>query len=44
MLAKIFSGATIGLNSVPIDVEVDVATQGLPAFKRVGTAYHLNLQ
>ena len=36
MLAKVFSGATVGLNSVPIEVEVDIAAQGLPAFNIVG--------
>lgn len=36
MLAKILSGATIGLDSIPIEVEVDVASQGLPSFTIVG--------
>ena len=36
MLAKIFSGATVGLDSIPIEVEVDVASQGLPSFTIVG--------
>ncbi|HEX7455976.1 MAG TPA: ATP-binding protein, partial [Candidatus Nanoarchaeia archaeon] len=36
MLAKVTSGATIGLDSVPIEVEVDVASQSLPAFNIVG--------
>ncbi len=36
MLAKVISGATIGLDSVPIEVEVDIAAQGLPAFNIVG--------
>ncbi len=36
MLAKVFSGATVGLNGVLIDVEVDIASQGLPAFNIVG--------
>lgn len=36
MLAKIYSGAVIGLDSLPVDVEVDVATQGLPSFTIVG--------
>lgn len=44
MLAKVISAATIGLDSVPIEVEVDIAAQGLPAFKSVGTQYHLKLQ
>lgn len=38
MLAKIFSGATVGLSGVPIEVEVDIASQGLPAFNIVGLA------
>lgn len=36
MLAKIVSAATIGLTAVPIEVEVDIASQGLPAFNIVG--------
>src|SRR3989344_3979354 len=36
MLAKVLSGATIGLESVLITVEVDVAAQGLPSFTIVG--------
>lgn len=36
MLAKIFSGATVGLKSVLVEVEVDVAERGLPSFKIVG--------
>lgn len=36
MLAKIISGATVGLDSIPITVEVDIATQGLPSFTIVG--------
>lgn len=36
MLARVFSGATVGLESVPIEVEVDIASQGLPAFTIVG--------
>ncbi len=36
MLAKISSGATIGLNAVLVDVEVDIAEQGLPSFTIVG--------
>lgn len=36
MLAKINSGATVGLNPVPITVEVDIAAQGFPAFNIVG--------
>ncbi len=36
MLSKITSGAVSGLNAVLVDVEVDVATQGLPSFTIVG--------
>src|SRR4030042_2395025 len=36
MLAKVISGATLGLNCVPIEVEVDIAAQGLPSFTIVG--------
>jgi len=36
MLAKVISGATVGLNCVPIEVEVDIAAQGLPSFTIVG--------
>lgn len=36
MLAKVFSGATVGLSGVPIEVEVDVASGGLPSFTIVG--------
>ncbi len=36
MLAKIFSGAIIGLEATLVEVEVDIASQGLPAFTIVG--------
>lgn len=36
MLAKIFSGATVGLDPKPVEVEVDVAATGLPSFTIVG--------
>ncbi|MBI4999808.1 magnesium chelatase, partial [Candidatus Gottesmanbacteria bacterium] len=36
MLARVFSGATVGLDSIPIEVEVDIASQGLPSFTIVG--------
>ncbi|QQG44407.1 MAG: YifB family Mg chelatase-like AAA ATPase [Candidatus Roizmanbacteria bacterium] len=36
MLAKVFSGTTIGLDGVLIDVEVDVANRGFPTFTIVG--------
>lgn len=38
MLAKVLSGATVGLDSVTVTVEVDIAMQGLPAFHLVGLA------
>jgi magnesium chelatase family protein len=36
MLAKVLSGAHIGLTAVPVVVEVDIASQGLPNFFIVG--------
>ena len=36
MLAKVTSAAVIGLDAVPITVEVDVTAQGLPSFTIVG--------
>lgn len=36
MLAKVTSGATVGLESVPVEVEVDISSQGLPSFTIVG--------
>lgn len=36
MIAKVFSGTTIGLDGVLIDVEVDVAERGFPGFAIVG--------
>lgn len=38
MLAKVISGANVGLDSVPVAVEVDIAAQGLPSFTLVGLA------
>lgn len=38
MLAKLTSGTTIGLTALPVAVEVDVASNGLPAFFIVGLA------
>ncbi len=38
MLSKVFSGASLGLNTVPIEVEVDVAQSGLPSVTIVGLA------
>lgn len=32
MLAKVNSAAVIGLDAIPIEVEVDIASQGLPSF------------
>lgn len=36
MLAKVISGANVGLESVPVTVEVDIAARGLPSFTLVG--------
>jgi magnesium chelatase family protein len=36
MLAKVFSGTTIGLSATLIEVEVDIPNEGLPAFNIVG--------
>ncbi len=36
MLAKIRSGAVVGLDAVPVTVEVDIASQGLPSCTIVG--------
>ncbi len=36
MLAKVNSSAVVGLDAVPIEVEIDIASQGLPAFTIVG--------
>lgn len=36
MLAKILSGAVVGLDPVPVVVEVDIASKGLPSFSIVG--------
>ncbi len=38
MLAKIISGANIGLDGTPVIIEVDIASQGLPSFTIVGLA------
>lgn len=36
MIAKINASAIVGLDAVPIEVEVDIASQGLPSFTVVG--------
>ncbi|HKC14800.1 MAG TPA: YifB family Mg chelatase-like AAA ATPase [Patescibacteria group bacterium] len=36
MLAKVLSGALVGLDGVLVEVEVDIASQGLPSFTIVG--------
>ena len=36
MLAKVNSSAVVGLDAVPVEVEVDIASQGLPSFTIVG--------
>lgn len=36
MLAKVNSGAVVGLDAVPVEVEVDLTKRGMPAFTIVG--------
>ncbi len=36
MLAKVLSVAHVGLFSILVEIEVDVASRGLPAFNIVG--------
>ena len=36
MLAKVISAAIVGTDALPIEVEVDIASQGLPSFTIVG--------
>ena len=36
MLAKILSGAVVGLEAIPVIVEVDISSQSLPSFTIVG--------
>src|SRR3990172_10991260 len=36
MLAKVLSGANVGLESIPVTVEVDIHAQSLPSFTIVG--------
>jgi len=36
MMAKVISGATVGLESVPVEVEVNIEHRGFPAFNIVG--------
>lgn len=36
MLAKVISGANVGLESIPVTVEVDIASRGLPSLTIVG--------
>jgi magnesium chelatase family protein len=38
MLAKVLTGANIGLDGVLVTIEVDIASQGLPSFTIVGLA------
>jgi magnesium chelatase family protein len=38
MLAKVLSGANVGLSALLVEVEVDIASRGLPAFAIVGLA------
>lgn len=36
MLSRVLSAATVGLESIPVQVEVDISSQGLPSFTIVG--------
>src|SRR4051794_33837639 len=36
MLSKVNSSAIVGLNAIPVEVEIDIASQGLPSFTIVG--------
>src|SRR6266498_3117706 len=36
MLAKVLSAAVVGLDAVLVEVEIDIASQGLPSFTIVG--------
>src|SRR3990167_9298613 len=36
MLAKVNSSAVVGLDAVPVEVEVDISQRGLPSFTIVG--------
>src|SRR5438132_9244305 len=36
MLSRVWSAAVVGLDAVPVEVEVDIAAQGLPSFTIVG--------
>jgi magnesium chelatase family protein len=36
MIARVFSGAIVGLDAVPVEVEVNIIKKGLPAFNIVG--------
>jgi magnesium chelatase family protein len=36
MLAKVFSAAVVGLEGLPVEVEVYIQNQGLPSFTIVG--------
>lgn len=36
MLAKVLSAAIVGIEALPVEVEVDIASQGLPSFTIVG--------
>ena len=35
-MAKVISGATVGLDSVPVEVEVNIERRGFPKFNIVG--------
>jgi len=42
MLAKVTSAAIVGLDAMPITVEVDIAAQGLLSFTKVKTFTNSN--
>jgi magnesium chelatase family protein len=36
MLSKVISSAVLGIDAYPVEVEVDIASRGLPFFSTVG--------
>ncbi len=36
MLSKVISSAVMGIDAYPVEVEVDIASRGLPFFSTVG--------
>jgi magnesium chelatase family protein len=41
MLACVFSSAVVGLDGVPVEVEVDIQNQGLPSFTIILSEFKL---